>query len=282
MPDLRYHLVSLISVFLALAIGVLLGTAIADRGVVDQQLRAQIADIENRFSHQQEVIAEKDQEIATLRAQLEAQDEISHRMAETIVAGRLQGVDVAVVAGPYADEEVSRQVQETLQSAGADLGPVIRLEPPDREQISAASFEPYARAALEIAGSTLEIRALEDVADVIAGGPRPEGLPDVVVFVGGGAPVDPEAAEPALDFLATAQEEMFGAWEDAGIRVVAAESSFAANSEIPLYQSAGISSVDNADMPAGRAALVLLASGAAEGSYGVKPTASSAFPEPSS
>src|SRR5918997_207562 len=33
MPDLRYHLISLISVFLALAIGILLGVAMADRGV---------------------------------------------------------------------------------------------------------------------------------------------------------------------------------------------------------------------------------------------------------
>jgi hypothetical protein len=276
-PDLRYHLVSLISVFLALAIGVLLGTAIADRGVLDEQLRAQIDDIQNRFNEQQRVIAEKDEEISVLQEQVRSQGEMSERMAATIMADRLSGTEVAVVVGPYADPDVSQQIQDDLRLAGADLTAVVRLDEPDPEQISAA-LEPYARAALEIAGSTVEIDSLDRVADIISGDLETAALPDVVVFVGGGAPVEPGDAEPILDFLATAQQEMFGTWEDIGIRVVAAESSFAQNSEVPIYQSAGISSVDNADLPAGRAALVLIASGAAEGSYGIKSTASEPFP----
>jgi hypothetical protein len=276
-PDLRYHLVSLISVFLALAIGVLLGTAIADRGVLDEQLRAQIDDIQNRFNEQQRVIAEKDEEISVLQEQVRSQGEMSERMAATIMAGRLSGTEVAVVVGPYADPDVSQQIQDDLRLAGADLTAVVRLDEPDPEQISAA-LEPYARAALEIAGSTVEIDSLDRVADIISGDLETAALPDVVVFVGGGAPVGAEDAEPILDFLATAQQEMFGTWEDVGIRVVAAESSFARNSEVPIYQSAGISSVDNVDLPAGRAALVLIASGAAEGSYGIKSTASEPFP----
>ena len=49
-----------------------------------------------------------------------------------------------------------------------------------------------------------------------------------------------------------------------------------------LFQDAGIPSVDNADEPAGRAALVECAAmEICEGTYGTKDTATDPFPSPS-
>lgn len=283
MPDLRYHLVSLISVFLALAIGVLLGTAIADRGVLDEQLRAQIEDVQDRFTEQQSVISERNQRISVLEEQVGAQNELSERMAGSIVSDRLNGYDVAVVVGPYADDQVSQAIQDDLAFAGANIGPVVQLEQPDPEDPEAAAGS-YARAALEVSGSAsaLEQGSLEGsvsgISEAISGNLGSTGLPNTVVFVGGGAPPGVQEVEPVLEFVRAAQEQMFGSWDGAGIQVVAAESSFADNSEVPLYQTAGVSSVDNADLPSGRASLVLLVAGVAEGSYGLKPTATDVFP----
>jgi ABC-type proline/glycine betaine transport system permease subunit len=64
MPDLRYHLISLISVFLALAIGILLGVAMADRGVVSDRMEAEITSIQRQFARQQEEIGKQDEQIA--------------------------------------------------------------------------------------------------------------------------------------------------------------------------------------------------------------------------
>jgi hypothetical protein len=71
---------------------------------------------------------------------------------------------------------------------------------------------------------------------------------------------------------------MFEAWIEAGTKVVAAEPATARRSEIPLFQDAGIPSVDYADRAAGRAALVRLIITNSNGAYGTKDSASEAFP----
>jgi hypothetical protein len=75
---------------------------------------------------------------------------------------------------------------------------------------------------------------------------------------------------------------MFEIWLDAGVRVVGAQSSDARRTEIPLFQNVGIPSVDNADQPAGRAAIIECAAMEdCEGTYGIKNSASEPFPPPS-
>lgn len=71
---------------------------------------------------------------------------------------------------------------------------------------------------------------------------------------------------------------MIQTWRDAGLNVVGAESSTTGRSEIELFQNIPIPSVDNADQPAGQAALVLVIDKDLEGSYGTKSTASDIFP----
>src|ERR687896_1472318 len=104
MPDLRYHLISLISVFLALAIGILLGVAMADRGLVSARVQAEITSIEQQLDRQQEEIGEQNDRIAEQEAMLE-------RMSEVMIANSLQGENVALVTGSYADPDVFGAVQ---------------------------------------------------------------------------------------------------------------------------------------------------------------------------
>ena len=53
MPDLRYHVISLVAVFLALAVGILLGVAMAYRGLISARVQAEITDVSNRLIRQQ-------------------------------------------------------------------------------------------------------------------------------------------------------------------------------------------------------------------------------------
>jgi hypothetical protein len=157
------------------------------------------------------------------------------------------------VKGPWADEEVLRNVQSGLTEAGASFTSVETLPAPE----TGASYERFARELL--------------------GAPRETDSPEVIVFVGGGAPPE-DTPEEVVDALTDAEREMFEVWTEAGVRVVAAEASTTDRSEVPLFQDAGIPSVDNADRAAGRAAVVHLAGNLADGSYGTKPTASRSFP----
>ena len=67
MPDLRYHLISLISVFLALTIGILLGVAMSDKGVISDRLQAEVTDVRDRLNKQQAEIGRRDKEIGNLQ-----------------------------------------------------------------------------------------------------------------------------------------------------------------------------------------------------------------------
>ncbi len=63
----------------------------------------------------------------------------------------------------------------------------------------------------------------------------------------------------------------------AGVRIVGCEPREVATSVIPIYKAAGIPTVDSADTPAGRLAIVLGLAGA-DGHYGIKETADSFLP----
>jgi hypothetical protein len=47
---------------------------------------------------------------------------------------------------------------------------------------------------------------------------------------------------------------------------------------VPIFKSAGLSSVDDVDTPAGRLALVLLLAGSPSGQYGFKRSADNVLP----
>lgn len=260
MPDLRYHVISLISVFLALAIGVLLGTAMADRGVISDQLQNEVTNIQNQLDQQRTLIAERDARVSRLQESVQG-------MSETMIAGKLQGVDVALVYGPWADEEAARSLQSTLTDAGANLTSFEQLPAPTPEEVTGPE-------------SADTETVYTDLATEMLGVPGSAGAPEVIVFLGGGAP-PPETPPGSVETLENGERTMFDVWLEAGVRVVAAETAETARSEIPLFQDAGVTSVDNADQAAGQAAVVQLATSLQDGSYGIKPTASDAFPPPS-
>ncbi|MCA1687533.1 MAG: copper transporter [Actinobacteria bacterium] len=268
MPDLRYHLISLISVFLALAIGILLGVAMADRGVVSARMQAEITSIQQQLDRQNKEIDKQNEQIAE-------QEEMLDRMSQVMIANSLQGEDVVLVAGPYADPDVSGAVQSDLTEAGANITTVESLEPPEPTEVTLLeNTSPQAMTGLE--GEYVDFAR-----EILGFTGEIEDPPEIVIFVGGGE--IPEDAPPdTLDTLDAAQAEMFEVWLDAGVRVVGAEPLRAGHSEVELFQDVGIPSVDNADEPAGRAALIECAAAEnCEGTYGTKDTSTDPFPSPS-
>ena len=266
MPDLRYHLISLISVFLALAIGILLGVAMADRGVVSGRVQAEITSIQQQLDRQQRQIGRQNAQIAEQEGMLEG-------MSEAMIADRLQGEAVALITGPYADPDVSGAVQGDLDAAGANIVKVESLDPPEPTEITILeTTSPQGTTPLEDEYTAFARETLTG---------EVEDTPEIVIFVGGGEV--PEGAPPdTRNALDTAQAQMFEVWLDAGVRVIGAEPLRAGHSEVQLFQDVGIPSVTNADEPAGRAAIIECAVAEdCEGTYGTKGAATDPFPSPS-
>jgi hypothetical protein len=268
-PDLRYHLISLISVFLALAIGILLGVAMADRGVVSDRMQAEITSIQQQLDSQQRQIGKQNDQIAQ-------QEMLLERMSQSMIVDRLQGENVALVVGPYANPDVSGAVQSDLSEAGANITTVETLESPDPSEVTG----------LELTSQEATTQLESDYAGGVARevlGPTggDQAVPGIVVFVGGGE-IPSDAPPGTLDALKAVQRRIFEVWLDAGVRVIGAEPADSKRTEVPLFQNAGIPSVDYADQPAGRAAIIECAAiEDCEGAYGIKDTASEPFPFPS-
>jgi outer membrane murein-binding lipoprotein Lpp len=118
MISLRYHAVSIAAVFLALAVGVVLGAS----GVSDRVLgavSAQRDDLSDQVAH---LTAERD----ALAAQQRAAEEFAGRVGPAAVRGLLQGQTVAlVVAG--ADPQDRDAVTGLIQQAGGTVTGQLEL-----------------------------------------------------------------------------------------------------------------------------------------------------------
>jgi hypothetical protein len=117
--DFRYHLVSIVSIFLALAVGIVLGA-----GPLKE-------DLGNTLTRE---LTQLRQDKTGLRADLTAaQKDIAARdtwaeaVAPAVVSGTLSGKTVAVVVAPGADGGVVKDTVATLTAAGARVGSTITL-----------------------------------------------------------------------------------------------------------------------------------------------------------
>jgi hypothetical protein len=120
----RFHLASLVAVFLALAIGMLVGSTLLDRVIVDR-LNERV----DRVSRNLDARAEENRELQGRLDELEGYTEESAAFA---VTGRLPDDQVIVAAERGVDEDIVVDTLRLVQQAGATSPGILWLEPPWR------------------------------------------------------------------------------------------------------------------------------------------------------
>jgi hypothetical protein len=131
MMDLRYHLASLMSVFLALAVGIVVGVSLGSserQAATIQNLQRDVAAIRADDSRLKEMNTE-------LRRVLSARDTAAAELLPQSVRGRLAGNRVALLlTGETA--ALAAPITRTLEAAGAEVVVTVRLprEEGDRRQ----------------------------------------------------------------------------------------------------------------------------------------------------
>ncbi|MGB2757366.1 MAG: copper transporter [Acidimicrobiia bacterium] len=119
MIHFRYHLVSLIAVFLALAIGVAMGATVINSAVVDA-LRSQVSSAERRADN---VKRENDQ-LKNDRAQASA---FVNAVADDLVSGRLTGQRVQFVVADGLDGDAVDDLVKSVSTAGGTVSSILWL-----------------------------------------------------------------------------------------------------------------------------------------------------------
>lgn len=281
MYNLRYHVASLAAVFLALTVGLILGTAIADRAGLDKRQRQLLASVQAEFD--------------TLRAsnealtrQIRSGNVLENEAASRFVKGRLAGERVQMIAEGSGLPPGGRDLVARLVEAGAQVQVVAVRRPGwglDEERVITRLAEATGLSVDDTAaiGRAIETTLPGELARS-GGGPIAKALIEggvltlepadtapasgVVVFHGGGV----DAGVDELARLARRFKEL-------KIDVVGVERTDAEPSAVPAFRDAGVPSVDDVDRPIGQlSAVLVLAGDGLQGQYGSKPTATSPMP----
>jgi hypothetical protein len=145
--DFRYHVVSLVAVFLALAIGVLLGTTQLS-GVVSDDLRGQVRQLDTDKRQLQT-------ELRTLQGRAKSDDTVTAALAPKLVAGTLRDAKVVLVATPQAADSTADGVQQALEQAGARVTGRVQLTDDYADPRRAADAKAYVTGGGQPAGFQL-------------------------------------------------------------------------------------------------------------------------------
>jgi hypothetical protein len=280
MFDLRYHVASLVAVFLALIIGILVGVGISGKGFVSDSERRvfneRIADLKNQLDSARS----RSNDLA--KAQRAAQTFVED-VYPAVMEGRMLGRRVGLLFAGPTDGRVRGLVEQSLGDAGGDAPLRTRALklPIDLVSLRSALARKPALAALATE------RRIGDLGkrlghDFVLGGDSPTWklLSAQLVEERSGS------ERPRLDGLVVARTVpaqagitarflagFYAGLASAGVPAIGVERLRVKDSAVDAFAREDLSTVDDLDTEAGRLALVLLLSGAAPGSYGVKTTA---------
>lgn len=123
MINFRYHVVSLIAVFLSLAIGVIMGSAVIDRAIVNR-LEDQQRNLEERITG---VEGENDTLRAENRDLKQTADQLTDQGSQRLLTGTLTAVPVVVVATRGSESDGFDDLLSLLRTSGADERGVLWL-----------------------------------------------------------------------------------------------------------------------------------------------------------
>jgi hypothetical protein len=277
----RYHAASLAAVFLALAVGILIGVGFGDDVVsgTSRSLEESLqGDLEDARAEADELAAELDEERAFGEAAYPA-----------LVDDRLEGDRVGLVAIGGLAPELSEDVEATLEPTGATLSEVaVVREPPNAgalaSRLEGTRFERLDREPelLEDLGRVaarqlvLGGRLLDDVREelLVRSSGEAQRLDHVIVVRDAPEELSGEDQE-ATDLL---EAGMLDGIASAGPPVVGVEQSDTEPSSVALFDSHDIATSDSVDLVSGRVAAVFVLLGA-DGSFGTKASADQLLPD---
>ncbi|WP_214407505.1 copper transporter, partial [Pseudonocardia lacus] len=183
MISLRYHAVSIGAVFLALAVGVLLGAS----GVSDRVLSAAVSESEDLDGQVQRLTAERD----VLAGSQRGAEEFAARIGPAAVRGLLEGKAVTLLTSG-ADQADRAAVLDLIGTAGAVVAGEVALTPAVGDP---ARSDQLRELAAQLLPAGAQLPAATDTGSLVGG-----LLGGVLSGPGAGQ----EAAEPVLAGLATA------------------------------------------------------------------------------
>jgi len=301
MFGLRYHVASLAAVFVALAVGILLGVAVSGK-LTDVGEGAELQNVRDDNEQLQGELeaARAEAEVAT--AQGEGASELFAEAYPTLMDGRLEGKNVAIIFLGPADGNVRAEVEDAL--ADADAGAptrVVALDVPiDPSELANAlegdellagyaddegDFSDLGRdLGREVVDDdeTLWTMLQSQLVEEQTGSPSTpiDAAAVVTTWLPPESAGGDDDADAETEATTSLLEGLVSGLDGSGIPVVGVAGRDDPGEVLEAYRDQGISSIDDVDLAAGRLALALLLGGAEPGHYGFGETATDGIVPP--
>jgi len=288
--DIRYHIYSIAAVFLALAVGIVIGTSFAKSFPSDTSGRHTIQRYEQDMRTLREAILQAHDTATKRETAVKAWQDYCRAIMPAVIKDKLYWRNVAVVQTGDSDD-LTGSVKEALTLAGAQVTCTVDINSTFPFGDDAGISEALAGTGL---GSTYDSKADRDrlfriLAQTISAGRYPYFVPklekagvatfsgkcdapcSLVVFVGGATSPDSSLVQVVDALLAPDLQKQ-------GVTVVGCEASEAKASYVPVWHKCGIATVDNADNAMGQTCLIY-ALGGETANFGTKDTADRLIPK---
>lgn len=290
MIDIRHHVYSLAAVFLALALGMLIGSSFAAHSPSGSAGRRTIQRYETDMGSLRLEIIKAARNSAEKDMSLKAYREYCTAVMPMVINSKLNWRNVAIVqTGDY--DELTGSVKKALEMAGAQVTCTADIDDTfsfgDDAKISqflvnhglGSTHNPKSDRDkfFRIFANTLctgkyayLVSSLEDSKIAVFNGSCDKSC-KMVVLVGGASSVSKNLSQ-------SVDAQLLGQFEKLGVTVVGCETSDAASSYIPAWHKAGVATVDNADDAMGQTCLIYAINGETA-NFGIKKTSDRLIPK---
>lgn len=286
--NIKYLVITVISIFLALGIGILIGIQIDSQDIIFQQQESLVSKMEEKFVELNNVKSNLEKELEGKNLENDQKEQYMKNIFPDYIKGKLEGLNIAIIE--TSDDYVYTTMRHAPKLAGANINSVtiisdkiMALNQEERSEIFNYFAERYGiqdeqnlvSIIVRRIGTILtENTGFEDLnflqeKGLIDSVGSFEGPIDYVIVAGG--------SKEKTDKYAIIDIPLIREFKKRSIPVVGVESKDVAFSYMDFYKKEKISTIDNVDDIIGQTSLVFVMTGM-NGNYGVKKTANSLMP----
>ncbi|RBP45568.1 copper transporter [Garciella nitratireducens] len=292
MINMRYFIVSLAAVFLALGIGIFIGFTVDGQEIFLNQQETLIDEMEYKFGEIRKENEELQENIELKSQEIKNYEDFTSMIFPTLANSKLQGLNIAIIE--TNDDYIYNEIPSAVEKAGGKVPFTIYIKKEflledskkfneiyhyftkekggsiDKDNFQTFLAEKISQAILEQNLQMLEFFRKQDMIEV-----KGEYTSDIDYFIIAGGSATKERA----DMVKKVDIPFINKIKEYNLPVIGVEQSDVKYSYIEQYKKQKISTIDNIDTLIGQYSLIKVMQGN-EGNYGIKSSADFLIPQP--